>query len=173
MTLGERIVSLRKENNISQEELASIIGKSRTTMIKIENDKTTIDFVSFGKICECFDVSFNYLYYGKEVIKKNKKSKNSNSKKMNSVDNKKKNNILFSYKFKLALMIQTFCIMLVAVAITGGGFISDLVNNNNSAYSFGTLEFLLWMLILYFPYLIIYFIHFLRNKRKDINESSI
>ena len=173
MTLGERIVSLRKEKNITQQDIVDKICISRSTLTKIENDKTTIDFVSFGKICECFDVSFNYLYYGKEVIKKNKKSKNSNSKNMNSVDNKKKNNILFSYRFKLSLMIQTFCIMLVAVAITGGGFINDLVNNHNSAYSFGTLEFLLWMLILYFPSLIIYFIHFLRNRREDINESSL
>ena len=173
MTLGERIVSLRKEKNITQQDLVDKIGISRSTLTKIENNKASIDFITFGKICECLNVSFNYLYYGKEVIKKNKKSKNSNSKNMNSVDNKKKNNILFSYRFKLSLMIQTFCIMLVAVAITGGGFINDLVNNHNSAYSFGTLEFLLWMLILYFPYLIIYFIHFLRNRREDINESSI
>lgn len=163
MTLGERISFLRKEKNITQQDLVDKIGISRSTLTKIENNKASIDFITFGKICECLNVSFNYLYFGKDEIKKNIKVK--------EIKDKKK--ILFMYKFKFVLMIQTLCIMAVAVAITGGGFINDLVNNHNSAYSFGTLEFLLWMLILYFPYLIIYFIHFLRNRREDINESSI
>ena len=37
MTLGERIVSLRKEKNITQQDLVDKIGISRSTLTKIEN----------------------------------------------------------------------------------------------------------------------------------------
>lgn len=38
MTLGEKISKLRKENNITQEQLASMFGVSRQAISKWESD---------------------------------------------------------------------------------------------------------------------------------------
>ena len=43
MQVGERILKLRKENNISQEELGFKINVSRQTISKWENNETSPD----------------------------------------------------------------------------------------------------------------------------------
>ena len=43
MNLGEKIVSLRKKNNLSQEELAEKVGVTRQTISKWETDESIPD----------------------------------------------------------------------------------------------------------------------------------
>ena len=43
MNLGQKIASLRKKNNLSQEELAERIGVTRQTISKWELEETTPD----------------------------------------------------------------------------------------------------------------------------------
>ena len=52
MTIGERLLKLRKERNLSQEELANVLDVSRQTISKWETDQTTPDFDKIVPLCE-------------------------------------------------------------------------------------------------------------------------
>ena len=51
MTIGERLLKLRKERNLSQEEFANVLNVSRQTVSKWETDQSTPDFDKIIPIC--------------------------------------------------------------------------------------------------------------------------
>ena len=56
MTLGEKIATLRKESNYTQEQLADILGVSRQSVSKWESDVAypeTDKLIELGKIFNC------------------------------------------------------------------------------------------------------------------------
>lgn len=61
-TIGKKIASLRKERNITQEELASAIGVSAQSVSKWENAVTMPDIMLLPVIADTFDVSIDELY---------------------------------------------------------------------------------------------------------------
>ena len=64
MTLGEKILNLRKKEGISQEELAEIINISTTHMSHIETGKTKLSLQVFVDIAVALDISTDYLLQG-------------------------------------------------------------------------------------------------------------
>ena len=68
MTIGERLLKLRKEKNISQEELANVLDVSRQTISKWETDQTTPDFDKIVPLCEYFGITSDELLSGKKDI---------------------------------------------------------------------------------------------------------
>lgn len=61
MTLGEKIARQRKEQNLTQEQLAEILGVSRQSVSKWEQDiayPETEKLIELGKV---FDCSMDYL----------------------------------------------------------------------------------------------------------------
>ena len=68
MTIGERLLKLRKERNLSQEELANILDVSRQTISKWETDQTTPDFDKIVPLCEFFGITSDELLTGKKDI---------------------------------------------------------------------------------------------------------
>lgn len=82
MTIGERLLKLRKEKNISQEELANVLDVSRQTISKWETGESMPDFNKIIPICEYFEISSDELLTGikkgdnlLDVKKENKKGK--------------------------------------------------------------------------------------------------
>ena len=61
MNLGEKIVSLRKKNNLSQEELAEKVGVTRQTISKWELEETTPDINQAKKLSKIFNISLDEL----------------------------------------------------------------------------------------------------------------
>lgn len=57
MTLGEKIWRLRESRNMSQEELAEMLGVSRQTISNWENGKAVLDAEKLAALCSVFDVS--------------------------------------------------------------------------------------------------------------------
>ena len=72
MTIGERLLNLRKEKNLSQEELANVLDVSRQTISKWETDQTTPDFDKIVPLCEYFGITSDELLSGKKDIIKSK-----------------------------------------------------------------------------------------------------
>ena len=72
MTLGERIAQLRKNKNMTQEDLAEELSVSRQTISSWENDGSLPSTDQFVKLAKCFDVSLDYLILNKEEEKNNK-----------------------------------------------------------------------------------------------------
>ena len=68
MTLGEKISKLRKENNITQEQLASVFGVSRQAISKWESDAAFPETDKLLKMSELFKCSLDYLLKDSEGV---------------------------------------------------------------------------------------------------------
>lgn len=64
MTIGTRISELRKQNNISQGQLAAMMDVSRQAVSKWENDSSTPDALKLIKLADIFNVDIEYLATG-------------------------------------------------------------------------------------------------------------
>lgn len=64
MTIGERISALRKEQGISQGELAASLGVSRQAISKWENDQTSPDTLNLIRLAQILDTELEYLATG-------------------------------------------------------------------------------------------------------------
>ena len=61
MNLGNKITNLRKQNNLSQEELAEKVGVTRQTISKWELEETTPDINQAKKLSNIFNISLGEL----------------------------------------------------------------------------------------------------------------
>lgn len=70
MTVGERLLDLRKKKGLSQEEVANILNVSRQTVSKWETGESRPDFDKIVPICELFEISSEELLTGNSVKSK-------------------------------------------------------------------------------------------------------
>lgn len=61
MKLNEKLIKLRKENGLSQEEFGNKINVSRQAVSKWENEETKPDIDKIQEIGKTFNISFDYL----------------------------------------------------------------------------------------------------------------
>lgn len=67
MSVGKRIAALRKNHNLTQEQLAEKLGTTRQAVSKWESEKTNPDLDYIVSISKLFQVSTDYLLLGIEV----------------------------------------------------------------------------------------------------------
>ena len=79
MNISERLFNLRKGRNLSQEELANIIGVSRQTISKWETGESTPDFDKILPICEFYGITSDELLSGKKNIIEAKQEEKKNN----------------------------------------------------------------------------------------------
>ncbi len=65
MSLGERIVTLRKQKNISQGQLAKALDVSRQAVSKWENGLASPDAVKLIQLADVLDTDIEYLTSGR------------------------------------------------------------------------------------------------------------
>lgn len=65
MNIGEKIFELRKEKNLSQEEVAEKLNVTRQTVSKWETNQSTPDLDKIMPLCELFGISTEELLAGK------------------------------------------------------------------------------------------------------------
>ena len=65
MSIGERIVELRKSQGISQGQLAQFLEVSRQAVSKWENDLSTPDPLKMIRLAEVLDTDIEYLSTGR------------------------------------------------------------------------------------------------------------
>lgn len=75
MNIGEKLYELRKEKNLSQEEVAEKLNVSRQTVSKWETNQTTPDFDKIIPLCELFGISSEELLTGKKEEKETTENK--------------------------------------------------------------------------------------------------
>ena len=68
MSVGERITTLRKSRDLSQGQLASLMGVSRQAISKWENDQTTPDTLNLIRLSEVLDSDIEYIATGVERV---------------------------------------------------------------------------------------------------------
>ena len=79
MTIGEKLLELRKKKQLSQEEVAYKLNVTRQTISKWETDQSTPDFDKIAPICELYEVTADELLTGykkEEVIETEKNNDN-------------------------------------------------------------------------------------------------
>lgn len=65
-SLGERILYLRKKNNLTQKELADLIKTARSSIGKIENNEVSPSVEVIIELSKVFKVSTDWLLTGNE-----------------------------------------------------------------------------------------------------------
>ena len=68
MSVGERIIELRKQQNISQGELAKALHISRQAISKWENDLSLPDTEKMIRLAELLDTDIEYLSSGRRSM---------------------------------------------------------------------------------------------------------
>jgi transcriptional regulator with XRE-family HTH domain len=68
MTVGERLLKLRKEKNMSQEDLANVLDVSRQTVSKWETGESMPDFNKICPLCEYFGITSDELLSTRVVL---------------------------------------------------------------------------------------------------------
>jgi transcriptional regulator with XRE-family HTH domain len=74
MDVGTKIRKLRLQNKWSQDELAHKLNVAQTSVSNFESNKTIPDFLVMQKVCEVFEVGFEYFVEKdneKYIFKKN------------------------------------------------------------------------------------------------------
>ena len=82
MSLGERLLELRKSKHLSQEELAYKLDVTRQTISKWETDQSTPDFDKIMPLCELYGITSDELLTGikkeEEKVEENNDTNNKN-----------------------------------------------------------------------------------------------
>ena len=68
MSIGERISTLRKEQNISQVQLAEALNVTRQAVSKWENDQTSPDTVKLIQLAEILNTEVEFLATGVKPV---------------------------------------------------------------------------------------------------------
>lgn len=68
MSIGERITALRKEQGLSQGQLADALEVSRQAVSKWENDQASPDTLKLIKLAEVLDTEVEYLATGRKPV---------------------------------------------------------------------------------------------------------
>lgn len=64
MSLGQRLLDLRKSKGLSQEEVAELLNVTRQTISKWETDQSTPDFDKIVPLCKLYEISSDELLTG-------------------------------------------------------------------------------------------------------------
>ena len=83
MDLGKKIIEMRKNKNLSQEQLAEVLNVSRQTISNWEDGKFYPDIDALVKISKCFNISLddllasdsnilNHLKVSTDIVRSNK-----------------------------------------------------------------------------------------------------
>lgn len=76
MDMAGRIIKLRKQNGLSQEQFGDKLNVSRQAVSKWESGQTTPDLEYIINMCELFSITTDYLLLGKEDNLKDSISEN-------------------------------------------------------------------------------------------------
>lgn len=109
MNIGERIQKLRKEQGLSQEQLAERLHISRQTISKWELNQSSPDLDMIVKLGELFGVTTDYLIVGNEI-----KQEKVVLKKEKNMGNKWLKNIIIGCVFLVIGSIGIGVVLLVA-----------------------------------------------------------
>lgn len=69
MSLGQRLLELRKSKQLSQEEVADKLKVTRQTISKWETDQSTPDFDKIVPLCQLYGITSDELLTGKKIEK--------------------------------------------------------------------------------------------------------
>ena len=128
MNLNERLFELRKNKNLTQDEVAEKLNVTRQTISKWENGQSSPDFDKIAPLCEIYDVTPNELF---SDIPEYEQRENKKIKEKLSYDEMTNAQIKQKTAEVISGAILIF-IVAIAILIVGAGFL-----NINAVLCFG------------------------------------
>ena len=111
MSLGERLLELRKSKHLSQEEVADKLNVTRQTVSKWETDQTTPDFNKIVPLCELYDITANELLTGEKEVSEYDYSE--------ELKNLEKEDYILTHRAKgIGIAIFLYCIAVVFLIVS-------------------------------------------------------
>ena len=112
--IGKFIAELRKEKNITQEQLAEKLGVTSKSISRWENGNTMPDYTLLKDLCNELDININELLSGEKIKVKDymNKSEENLIKLRKQIDKRKKLLTIISYIF-MAIIIIAFILNIV------------------------------------------------------------
>lgn len=158
MTFGEKIYKLRKENGLSQEDLADKLKVSRQSISKWETDCGYPETEKIIKLAKIFNVTIDYLLVeDNTLISENKETKDG------LYVNREKIEEFLLYENKKTLKIS------LAVGI----FVSSLAFSYLDISKFNDLGILIFMLMFIISICLLISIKFVDNPYKEIYKQKL
>lgn len=120
MNIGEKLFELRKEKNLSQEDVAERLNVTRQTVSKWETNQSTPDFDKIVPLCELFEISTEELLTGKkaeEPIKEEYQSEERQEKEEEKPLTKEEAKKKSAEVVSLAVFLYIFSVAFLMVAI--------------------------------------------------------
>lgn len=134
--IGKFIAKLRKENKMTQNELADKLNVTDRAIGNWENGRRMPDVVFFKPLCEIFNISINELLSG-EKIKKEELEEKSKELIINTIDYSNKR--IKRTKLSFTIIISTILIFFITLTAL---FIVDMIRmRNNESVFFSTWGF--------------------------------
>ncbi|MBP3596507.1 MAG: helix-turn-helix transcriptional regulator [Clostridia bacterium] len=109
MEIGNKILELRKKNNLSQEKLAEQVGVARQTISKWELGETSPDLKQSKKLSEIFNISLDELVN----ISKNE----TNNEVVNDTNSQKLAGIILKILKGIGIFLLVFIIVYLIIII--------------------------------------------------------
>ena len=136
MKLSEKLMKIRKENGLSQEEFGNEINVSRQAVSKWESEQTKPDIDKIQEIAKRFNVSFDYLL-NDEIDTQDKKVEEKSKKKKSKIILKI---ILIIVGIYLLILLYKFIALYRFYKIADSFseenyFVSKIISNSNMIYS--------------------------------------
>ena len=114
--IGKFISELRKEKNLTQEQLAEKIGVTSKSISRWENGKTMPDVSLFEPLCKELNITINELLSGKRIDKKEYQEKFEENV-INTINYANKKIDTSRYQIGIFLLVVGFLVILTAIAI--------------------------------------------------------
>ncbi len=109
--IGTFISECRKQKNLTQEQLANIIGVSNRTISKWENGNNMPDYSILPILCETLDITINELLSGEKLAQENYQKKLEENLILNMAELKKRTKKTFLFVVKLISLVILFFIV--------------------------------------------------------------
>ena len=110
MTIGERLLKLRRERNLSQEELANVLDVSRQTISKWETDQSMPDFDKIIPLCNYFGITSDELLTGNSNIKEAKQQ-----------------NVKSNFARNIAVAVMLYIFSIIAIVLCAAQFEQPII----------------------------------------------
>lgn len=135
MTVGDKLLDLRKKKGLSQEEVANLLNVSRQTISKWETGESKPDFDKIVPICNLYEISTNYLLTDEVIEEKQVEEKsvknNSSAKNIAIAVSLYISSVVFIILFAVVfnLPIIGVCLFFITIAVATGIIVYNAIVN--------------------------------------------
>ena len=134
MNFNEKLIKLRKEAGLSQEDLGNKLNVARQTVSKWELGETTPEMDKLVKISEIFNISLDAL------IKEENNAEKNNETNLNNTNSQKLAALVINILKGLGIFLIVLVIITIFVMIIGFVSFNKTIDNTNTNTSVTVIE---------------------------------